>query len=46
MMLPVTTAAGRQFPLRIGCQQRREQRDAEQRDKQQCERATHLSDQV
>jgi hypothetical protein len=42
MMLAIATAAGGQFPPLIGRKKRREQRNAEQRDEQQCERAPDI----
>src|SRR5689334_11727890 len=41
VMLPIATAACRQLLALIRCKQRRQQREAEQRDKQQCERTAH-----
>jgi len=42
MVLAIAKATRRQALPRIGCKERRQQRDAEQRDKQQCERAAGI----
>ncbi len=41
-MLAITKAAGRQPAPLTGCKKRREQRNAEQRDEQQGERAANI----
>ena len=42
MVLAIAQATRRQLAPRIGCKERRQQRDAEQRDKQQCECAAGI----
>lgn len=42
MVLAIAKATRRQVLPRIGCKERRQQRNAEQRDEQQCERAAGI----